>query len=179
MFLNLVLEEQFSVRDQMVSSPEGSVLFDTGVIWPFFQYAPCYLSCNIYFLSNLLWCPCTSNLSTSQSAVCGWSVTKIDEGHSGTEGKGQGGLSVSAPPPPSIHPSILPSFPSIRPADKQWRRTEAFSDQHGQMDNTLCKRGREKKKEGKLRRREIWWEMEFDWNLWIEKCGGLANSLFH
>ena len=143
---------------------------DTGVISALFQYAPCYLSCSIYLLSNLLWCAQTSNLSTSQSAVCRWSVTKTDEGHSGAEGKGQGGLSVSAhtpapfhPPPPhlSIYPSIHPSF---HPADKQWLRTEAFSDKAGQMDNTRSKRKREKKKRG-THRRQIWWEKEFDWNL--------------
>lgn len=94
----------------MVEFLDDSVVSDRGVIWSLFQYVPCYLSCSIYLLSNLLWCLWTSNLSTSQSAVCAWSLTKIDEGHSGAEGKGRGGLSVCAtPPPPPIHPSLLPS----------------------------------------------------------------------
>lgn len=152
-FLNLVLEDQISVRDQMVSFPQGSVVCDMRVIWLLFQYAPCYLSCSIYLLSNVLWCVQTSNLSTSQSAVCRWSVTKIDEGHSSAKGKGQGGLSVSAPhvPPPipltlnpSIHPSVLltnndwglrPFLISMdrwttvapRKGDKRWKRNvEAY-----------------------------------------------------
>lgn len=142
MFLNLVSEDRFS--DQMVSFPQGSVVCDMWGIWLLFKYVPCYLSCSIYLLSNVLWCAQTSNLSTSQSAVCRWSVTKIDEGHSSANGKGQGGLFVSAPHvPPSTSLTLHPSLhPSLCVADKQWLRTEAFFDQHGQMDNRRSKRRR-------------------------------------
>lgn len=67
-----------------------------GSIWIFLS--------TIYLVSKLLWCDQPSYLSTSQSAVRGWHQTKRDKGHSSTEGKGQGGLPVSAPTSNLHHP---------------------------------------------------------------------------
>lgn len=108
-----------------------------------FGCVPCYLKIAA-FTSFLICCDvCGHQICQAHSqAVWRWSLTKIDEGHSGAEGKGRGGLSVNLPTsrkltPSFFHPSI---HPSIHPADKQWLGTEAFSDQHGQMYNAYSKR---------------------------------------
>lgn len=179
--LNLVLEEQFSVRDQMVVSfPQGSVVCDTRVIWLLFQYVPCYLSCSIYLLSNLLWCAQTSNLSTSQSVVCGWSVTKIDEGHSSAKGKGHGAVCQWPPsaflnPSNSPHPlSIHPSFPLScwQTVTEDWGLFwSAWTDGHQLLQE------KEKKDRG-TNKKQIWWEKDFDWNLWREKYECLSDYFY-